>query len=138
MYKRQAGWTGATAWKGSADFTLALDYDNDEDLDLFVCAGAEGHIVAHGEESWSELEALKIILPGIVHDASAVDFDHDGDLDILCVGDFGARLYRNDGADEPESGGAFNDASEAAKLPTEGAWRWCLICLLYTSPSPRD
>ena len=123
----KAGWTEATAWKGSADFTLALDYDNDEDLDLFVCAGTEGHIVSHGEESWSELEALKIILPGIVHDASAVDFDHDGDLDILCVGDFGARLYRNDGADEPESGGAFNDASEAAKLPTEGAWRWCLI-----------
>ena len=121
------GWVYDLAWEGASDFSLSLDYDNDEDLDLFVCAGTVGRFIAQEAGSWTEVEALRIELPSIVHDATAVDFDHDGDLDVFCVGDFGARLYRNDGADEPENGGAFNDASEAASLPTSGKWRWCEI-----------
>ncbi|MEC9051421.1 MAG: VCBS repeat-containing protein, partial [Actinomycetota bacterium] len=120
-----AGWTETVAYEGSPDVVATFDADNDEDLDLFVAEGEAGRFILQGDEGWAESEALKLNLPGKVHAATALDYDHDGDLDVLCVGDFGARLYRNDGADEPESGGAFNDASEAASLPTEGTWRWC-------------
>ncbi|MCH2106800.1 MAG: VCBS repeat-containing protein [Planctomycetes bacterium] len=120
-----AGWTETVAYEGSPDVVATFDADNDEDLDLFVAEGEAGRFILQGDEGWAQSEALKLNLPGKVHAATALDYDHDGDLDVLCVGDFGARLYRNDGADEPESGGAFNDASEAASLPTEGTWRWC-------------
>ena len=119
------GWRESVAFKGVPDFVMTFDADNDADLDLFICEGDAGLIIVQGDDEWSEAEPLKLTLPGKVHDATSVDFDHDGDLDLLCVGDFGARIYRNDGADEPESGGAFHDASEAASLPTEGTWRWC-------------
>jgi hypothetical protein len=121
------GWSLREAFAGTPDHLLAFDSDNDEDLDLLVCEGTVARIITQGVDAWAETEALRFELPGSVHDAAAVDYDHDGDLDILCVGDFGARLYRNDGADEPENGGAFHDASAAASLPTSGTWRWCTI-----------
>jgi len=121
------GWTVSEAFSGAADLVIAFDIDNDEDLDLFISSGETGRFITQDLDGWSEAEALRLTLAGSVHAAAPVDFDHDGDLDLLCVGDFGARLYRNDGADEPESGGAFHDASEGASLPTSGTWRWCTI-----------
>ncbi|MCH2103120.1 MAG: FG-GAP-like repeat-containing protein [Planctomycetes bacterium] len=121
------GWQESVTFEGAADVVVTFDADNDEDLDLFVAEGEAGRFIIQSDEGWAEAAELRLALSGKVHAATAVDFDHDGDLDILCVGDFGARLYRNDGADEPESGGSFQDASEAASLPTAGSWRWCII-----------
>ena len=68
---------------------------------------------------------------GEIRDLETVDFDHDGDLDLLVVGAFGARLLRNDGAGalvdkdgNVQPRGAWRDASEAASLPA-GDFGWC-------------
>lgn len=75
------------------------------------------------ESNWSERELMT--LPGEVRAVVPVDFDHEGDLDLLVVGAFGARLYRNDGAGSPE--GSFVDASELATLPSAGEFTWATI-----------
>ena len=67
-------------------------------------------------------------------DLAVVDFDHDGDLDLLAVGAGGALLLRNDGAGvlrDPKTQvelprGAWTDASAEAGLPG-GAFTWCAI-----------
>jgi tetratricopeptide (TPR) repeat protein len=59
--------------------------------------------------SWARREAPLAEYPGEVRDLTASDHDHDGDLDLIWVGDAGLRLLRHDGA---EGTGGFTDASE--------------------------
>lgn len=58
--------------------------------------------------SWARREAPLAEYPSEVRDLTATDHDHDGDLDLIWVGDAGLRLLRHDGA---EGGGGFKDAS---------------------------
>ncbi len=71
----------------------------------------------------------------------AVDFDHEGDLDLLLAGEGGATLLRNDGVHE--EAGAFTDATGEAGIPNGGRLAWCLaedldrdkdVDLLYGGP----
>jgi hypothetical protein len=109
---------------------LCFDLGNDDDLDLLAADGAQIVLLealtgeGEGALSWQEKQPPPPQMPAPVLDWLAVDFDHEGDLDILVVGAFGARILRNDGAGEDE--GAFVDATEEAGLP-QGAFEWCEI-----------
>lgn|GEM_PF-574309 len=71
------------------------------DLELVAARGAEVVLVRTGDafgEWTSEVETIAT-LPSAVRDLVASDVDHDGDLDLVVVGAFGARILRHDGAE---------------------------------------
>ncbi|MCE9592982.1 MAG: tetratricopeptide repeat protein [Planctomycetes bacterium] len=94
---------------GAVEHVRAVDLGNHDSLDLVVCRGARVSLLEHrtgaellfGDPSaqrWTESPVELPSLPSPPADLVAVDFDHDGDLDLLLVGAFGARLFRDDGA----------------------------------------
>ena len=108
--------------------TLDLVYLSGTALRLLECEGILG------EERWTETPLELPSFPSPPADLELVDFDHDGDLDLFLVGDFGGRLLRDDGAGilrdaegNPLPRGTFTDASVEAGLPTQGRWRWCAV-----------
>lgn len=123
----------------------AVDFGNRDALDLCVVAGgaltlleqrsgAELLLDAPGGSRWKPSPLSFAPLTGEVADLAPVDFDHDGDLDLLLVGAFGARLLRNDGVGpRPEvngvapARGAFVDVSAEAGLSDRVAFTWCAI-----------
>ena len=114
-----AGWTETVAYEGSPDVVATFDADNDEDLDLFVAEGEAGRFILQGDEGWAQSEALKLNLPGKVHAATALDYDHDVDLDVLCVGDFGARGPSSTVAKAQACGATVGNADELLPYLTE-------------------
>ena len=91
---------------------VAGDYDNDARPDLFILrAGASTLYHNDGNGSFSDVTATAKIPPALTGGATAafVDFDHDGDLDLLLGGD-GLLLLRNNGD------GTFADQTSSAKL----------------------
>ncbi|CAM9828727.1 unnamed protein product, partial [Ectocarpus sp. 12 AP-2014] len=68
----------------SARNVVAVDLDNDGDVDLVACDGVGGHIVWYdnmdGKGNFSE--AIDIAIDVGVHSLIAVDLDGDGDIDI--------------------------------------------------------
>lgn len=114
---------------GPVALVRALDFDGDPsgELDIVVFRGANLEFLHKRGEDWQEVPALAFELPGEPSDLVPVDFDHEGDIDLLVVGPFGARLLRNDGADEPESGGRFVDVSAEASLPEGRPFTWCEV-----------
>lgn len=124
----QGVWSGRALVNDALDVALAHDFGNDDTVDFVISRGAQlAHLRASkgegGALAWKELAMPA--LPGAPVSGLALDFDHEGDLDLLFVGAFGARLYRNDGAGK--EGGAFTDVSESAGLPSGGAYEWCAI-----------
>lgn len=104
----------------------ALDLGNDDDLDFLAVQGDRLLIFERTDAGRAGWDGSRVRLPELgapAADVTPVDFDHDGDLDLLCVGAFGARLLRNDGAATPE--GAFVDATDVAGFPA-GSFTWCL------------
>ncbi len=86
---------------------VLLDFDNDGWLDLLVGGrhssdGERGGLRLwrnDGQGGWGDHTAragLAAEMPA-VHDAKAVDFDADGDTDLLLVTADGLRFWRNDG-----------------------------------------
>lgn len=109
---------------GPLEVLRTLDLDNDGDLDVVGFEGGVAHFWLQDDGAFARRAIPCPTLPQRPHDVAVVDFDHEGDVDLLLVGDFGARLWRNDGA--WVEGGSFQDASELAGLPDDRAFRWCI------------
>ncbi|MEN3330241.1 MAG: hypothetical protein V7638_5048 [Acidobacteriota bacterium] len=91
---------------------VAGDFDNDTKPDVFILRGDSGTLYHNdGNGGFSDVTANAKIPPALTGGATAafVDFDHDGDLDLLLGGD-GLLLLRNNGD------GTFADQTAAAKL----------------------
>jgi Tfp pilus assembly protein PilF len=91
---------------------VAGDFDNDTKPDVFILrTGASTLYHNDGNGSFSDVTANAKIPPSLTGGTTAafVDYDHDGDLDLLLGGD-GLLLLRNNGD------GTFTDQTTAAKL----------------------
>jgi tetratricopeptide (TPR) repeat protein len=106
--------SGALSKTAAASGTAAVagDYDNDGRPDLFILRqGASTLYHNDGKGNFSDATAAaKISTPANLSTSVAfVDFDHDGDLDLLLAGE-SYLLLRNNGD------GTFSDQTAAAKL----------------------
>jgi len=78
------------------------DYDNDGDLDLFICnmANQNNYFIINNGGTFS-LNTTSVISTdgGTSNDANWVDYDNDGDLDLFVANNNNERnfLYRNNG-----------------------------------------
>jgi tetratricopeptide (TPR) repeat protein len=122
-----AKWEALTLAAAPVVLARAFDLGNDDDLDFVLAVGNDLHVLVADGFSWTASVLTFEPLPAPPTDIAPVDFDHDGDLDLLIVGPFGARLLRNDGASKADQGGAFTDVTAAAGLPTGQPFAWCLI-----------
>ena len=106
-----------------------LDYDNDDDLDLYfpgggsidsktvAISGRPGALYRNdGDWRFTDVtaEAGLAAAAGYTHGSAAVDFDRDGFCDLFVTGYRCGRLYRNDGR------GHFEDVSEKLGLALDG------------------
>ncbi len=102
----------AKAATGAATAVVAGDYDNDTKPDLLILRSGTSTLYHNdGNGSFSDATATAKIPASPANPATAafVDFDHDGDLDLLLGGD-GHLLLRNNGDR------TFTDQTAAAKL----------------------
>jgi hypothetical protein len=88
--------------RASGSRVIAADYDKDGDIDLFVCGRqvpgrypepAESYLLKNCWKETGKLRFEKVINKdlvklGMVTDASWTDFDNDGDLDLIVVGEW--------------------------------------------------
>ena len=117
--KEQAGALFKPAAAGRAIAAIAGDYDNDTKPDVFILRPGTGTLYHNdGNGSFSDVTATAKIpaSPPFPNTAAFVDFDHDGDLDLLLGGN-GNLLLRNNGD------GTFTDQTASAKLVNEGSAR---------------
>ena len=116
---------------GSVRFARAFDYDNDGDLDFLVVADSGVQLFTtksdEGELSFVPFGKKLPQLSSLPTDVQPVDFDHEGDVDLLLVGEFGARLWRNDGFTVAPLEAQWTDATAEAKLPSDESYDWCLV-----------
>lgn len=117
------------------DLLRPIDWDDDGFLELAAVMGGKLVFYRAEDDSFTPAAIATPALPSAPRDLQAVDFDHDGDQDLLLVGEFGARVWRNDGLAAPElqEGGdvevtdpRFADATAEARLPAT-PFGWCLI-----------
>ena len=100
---------GATGPVRVADLNQARGGDT---LDALVAVADQVRVFEQSDELDQEREGARweaspVLIQGFggtVRDFQPVDFDHEGDLDLFVVGEFGARLLRNDGAGAGEPG----------------------------------
>ncbi len=96
--------SGPQAMPPSIDGVLAIDWNNDELIDL-VFAGAGGlRFFKHTEKGYSDITvSTKLppeILKGDYHGAWAVDVDMDGDLDVIVAPRKGPPLLLRNNFDD--------------------------------------
>ena len=105
------------ALPNGATFATFADFDNDGWLDLFAIDGrGAGHLFRNrGNGSFEDVTAKAGVAE--LHGARAgafVDVDHDGDLDLVLVGNGQRTLYRNN------LDGTFTDATASYGLSGSG------------------
>ncbi|MFN0009984.1 MAG: FG-GAP-like repeat-containing protein [Planctomycetota bacterium] len=122
-------WRVSTVAEGPVSLARAFDVDNDGDLDVLVLLGGKLALHLYDSQGWMPSTATFPELPGSPRDIVPVDYDHEGDVDLLLVGDFGARVWSNDGAGTPPEPGkphGFADVSDVATLPRDRAFTWAI------------
>ena len=112
--------TSGIVLPNGATFATFADFDNDGWLDLFAIDGrGAGHLFRNrGNGSFEEVTAKAGVAE--VHGARTgvfVDVDHDGDLDLVLVGNGQRTLYRNN------LDGTFTDATASYGLAGSGDGR---------------
>jgi tetratricopeptide (TPR) repeat protein len=106
----------AVSLHGSATSATFADFDNDGWLDLFVIGadggGVRGHLFRNrGNGTFEDVTAkARVGEVGGARKALFVDLDHDGDLDLLLVGNGKRIVYRNN------SDGSFTDVAATVGL----------------------
>jgi tetratricopeptide (TPR) repeat protein len=123
--RRGASFEVKTIASGACDFALAYDADNDGDLDVLVETGGKLALYEAKDASWSLSKVAFPPLPGVATSILATDYDHEGDLDLLCTGAFGARVFRRDGGLELDKA-IYTDASADSGLPADRAFDWAI------------
>jgi hypothetical protein len=123
-----ARYSQSVLYEGQVNQVAVLDLNGDRVLD-FVLATTVGMTILVGAEdgaSWAKADFPFPSVPTPPMDMEPVDFDHDGDIDLLLVGrPWGARLWRNDGL--AVEGGRLTDATKEAGLPENVSLSWCAI-----------
>ncbi|MBI5364899.1 MAG: hypothetical protein HZA53_17105 [Planctomycetes bacterium] len=132
--RRDKAWKHVVLAQGVTRVLAAFDLDNAQSggswLTFLVEEG--GKLALHHpdleHETWTRWPLELPPLPSAPGSAVAVDVDHEGDLDLVVVGAFGARFWRNDGANtlakeaQGETpavpAGSFVDATEGTGFPT--------------------
>ena len=136
----------ALSLPGGAAFATFADFDNDGWLDLFVIGaegGGRGHLLRNrGNGTFEDVTAkARVGEVGGARKALFVDLDHDGDLDLLLVGNGKRIVYRNNGDGSfTEMAASFglagsDDARDAAFGDFDGDGR---IDLFVASASASD
>ncbi len=126
------GWEEFPVSKLVPEHVLAFDLDNEPDaaLEILAVVGDQLHFFRLNDDfQWAPIDVQTPELPGKPSDLEFVDFDHEGDIDLLLTGDFGARLWRNDGAwvVASELKGSYVDVTKEAGLPTDRSFAWCAV-----------
>ena len=107
----------------------AADYDRDGDLDLFVCGRVSPNQYPLSPKSFllrndsknkqcrfTDVTSAGISEPGMISDALFTDFDNDGWIDIITVGEFmPVKFFRN-------NKGTFSDVTSATGLTGTNGW----------------
>ena len=132
-------WSFTSIFEGAVSSAAPLDLDlpnrahgaepssvRRDGLIDFAIAGPDGLVIlAAREETWEPLGESFLDAEFVVRDLAPLDYDHDGDLDLLVVGSGGVRLFRNDGLGAPKGG--LVEVTVEAGLPREREFHWCVI-----------
>lgn len=106
----------------------AGDYDKDGDMDLFVGGKVSPQKYPYSPRSYllkneggkftdvTEVDAPGLVECGMVTDAEFTDYDKDGDLDIVAVGEWMPVCIMEN------NGGKFTDKTEALGLSNSNGW----------------
>lgn len=119
----QGTWASRVVLGRTVTRVRAFDLDEDGDLDLWAVTDSGVLLLVAGEKGFAPWKGALPELPSPPADLEPVDFDHDGDLDLLLAGRFGATLWRNDGVAQ---GGGFKDVGKESGLPQGRPFDWCL------------
>jgi tetratricopeptide (TPR) repeat protein len=122
LYRVQGGFVRDAAERSNislpqgAAYAIFADYDNDGWLDLFAIGGeGRGHLFRNRGNGTFEETTAKAGVSDVkgARKALLIDLDHDGDLDLLLVGN-GLRVYRNN------LDGTFTEATASFGLEASG------------------
>lgn len=126
-------WSARQLASGPVDIALAFELDGakgDNVLDLVCTSGTQLTLLRSSREgetvSWKTSDKRLPLLACPAKDALALDYDHEGDLDLLFVGATGCTLLRNDGLASADPKGTLTDTTDEARLPRGRAFDWCV------------